>query len=88
MVTGEGRETPVMVAQGVVTVMVGPGHRHGHFKRCQHANFFLVKDSSPGFLIKHFSFHWLTSAPAPGLTLGIPFQDNLSINSPLTCEAA
>ena len=27
MVRGEGKETSVMVAQGVVTVMVGPGHR-------------------------------------------------------------
>ena len=61
---------------------------HAHLKRCDHTQLFFVNDSSPGFLIKHFSFHWLSSAPDPGFTVGVPFQGNLSINSPLTCKAA
>lgn len=86
MVRREGKEKSVMVAQGAVTIMVGPGHREWPFKEMSPHSFFLsmivVLD-----LIKHFSFHWLTSAPAPGLTDGVPFQGNLSINSPLTCKA-
>ena len=37
-----------MVAQGAVTIMVGPGHREWPFKEMSPHSFFFVNDSSPG----------------------------------------